>query len=367
MDLDLSIDALKALAATRGPSEAGLSVIMPAYNAAHYLKLSLPPLAQMLRDGEILELVVVDDRSTDDTAAVAASFGARVLTMPKNMGPGAARNYAALQARGDVLWFVDADVIARTGSGALIRKVLADEGVDAVFGSYDDQPPARNFASQYKNLVHRFYHQRGARDAATFWAGCGAMRTETFLKVGGYDIVQFKRPSIEDIELGYRVRDAGGRITLEPSLVATHLKHWTLGGVIHTDIFCRALPWSRLMLSRKGVDDDLNVANAERARAVLAGLFVASFVTPLIELSLWPVPLAMLAAVVLANWTFLAFMTRLRGPLFGLASLLFHQLYYIYAAVSFVYCVLERKRPGSGAKPPADGEAQPPARLSAAS
>ncbi len=319
----------------------GITVIMPAYNAAHYLKRSLPPLQEMLRNGDILELIVVDDQSRDDTAEVAASFGARVITMERNGGPGAARNHAANTAKGELLWFIDADVVAHAGGAAIIRDALMDHTVDAVFGSYDDSPPASNFASQYKNLTHRFYHQRAKTESSTFWSGCGAVRRDVFNRMGGFDVKMFSKPSVEDIELGYRVRAAGGRVLLRSDMLSTHLKRWTVREVVYTDIFRRALPWSRLLIKQGEVTDDLNVNTAERVRALLAGVMFLSVVLALMFPVIWFAPLVAAILVLWANSEFFNFMMKARGLLFAVGSMLFHQLYYIYSGIVFSYCVME--------------------------
>lgn len=72
--------------------------------------------------------------------------------------------------------------------------------IAALFGSYDDNPGETTFLSQYRNLLHHFVHQQGCEDASTFWAGCGAIRREVFLSIGGFD-EGYVRPAIEDIEL----------------------------------------------------------------------------------------------------------------------------------------------------------------------
>lgn len=323
----------------------GISVIMPVYNGRDFIARSLPPLVAMKDRTEVLEVIVVDDGSTDDTTEMAARMGARVIPSGGRLGPGGARNQAAGSARGEVLWFVDADVVVHDDAALELRKAFAETGAVAVFGSYDDAPPARNFLSQYKNLVHHHYHHQGRSDASTFWAGCGAVRKEAFLAVGGFDVVRYTRPSIEDIELGYRLRAAGGRIVLWTSLQGTHLKVWHLVNLIHTEVFCRAIPWSRLMLSRTGIVDDLNVGTSERLRALLAGLFAV-----LCAASLHPaipgwIALAALGAIALANARLLALFLRRRGPLFALAGLLFHQIYYLYSGAAFAWCWLESRMP----------------------
>lgn len=318
-----------------------ISVVMPAYNAAHYLPRVLTPLIEMLRDGEVTEVMVVDDNSTDNTAELAREMGARVLTTPQNGGPGLARNQAAKEAVGDILWFVDSDVIAWPGGADRIREAMTDEDVHAVFGSYDDTPDGKQWISKYKNLTHRFHHQEARREAATFWAGCGAVRKAPFLAIGGFDVVTYRVPSIEDIELGYRISGNGGRILVLPDLLGKHLKVWTFGNVIHTDIFRRALPWARLMISREGLIDDLNTSMIERVRAGIAGMLILSVLAIPFVSGAWMVALILIGVALALNARFFMFLWSNGGLPFALFSMAFHQLYYVYSATAFVWCLFE--------------------------
>ncbi|NNM20029.1 MAG: glycosyltransferase [Gammaproteobacteria bacterium] len=318
-----------------------ISIIMPVYNGEEFIVKSLPPLVAMARRGEIREVIVVDDTSTDSTPEIAAKLGARVIPSGGRLGPGAARNQAAELAEGEILWFVDADVIIHDDAARYIEEGFAAPDVVAVFGSYDDEPPAQNFLSQYKNLVHHFYHHRGRREASTFWAGCGAVRRQAFLDIGGFDIEKYKRPSIEDIELGYRLREAGGKIMLIPELLSTHLKEWRFVNLIHTEVFCRAIPWSRLMLQQTGMVDDLNISNQERFRAALAGLFVLVLLAVIPGLLPWWTLLPVAGALVLVNRGLFGLFYRRKGLLFAIMGLAFHQIYYLYSSLAFVYSWLE--------------------------
>ena len=323
------------------PRRPTISVIMPAYKAAALLPRVLAPLIAMRDAGEIDEVIVVDDVSPDDTAAVARQLGADVLVMPANGGPGAARNLAATVARGDILWLVDSDVIAWPGGGNLIRQAFAEPGVAAVFGSYDTTPAGTPWFSRYKNLTHRFYHQHANREATTFWAGCGAISAEMYRRVGGFDVETYKVPSIEDIELGYRIKHAGGRILVVPELQGKHLKVWTIRNAIHTDLFRRALPWSRLMISREGVADDLNTSRLERVKAVVAGLFLLSLLALPVAPGIWPATLVLMLAALALNAAFAKFLVQNGGVGFAAASLLYHQVYYVYSAGAFAWCLFE--------------------------
>ncbi|NJR31347.1 glycosyltransferase [bacterium] len=130
-------------------------------------------------------------------------------------------------ATGDILVFIDADVVASVGDLARVAEILEQQpDIAAVFGAYDDAPGHPGFMSQYKNLAHSFIHRTSSTVAQTFWAGFGAVRRDAFLSVGGFD-ERFERPSVEDIDLGYRLNAAGFRLMLDSTLRCCHLKRWT--------------------------------------------------------------------------------------------------------------------------------------------
>ena len=337
-DEDVGVGAIEAPVA--------ISVIMPVYNARRFLEASLPPLLAMQARGELHEVIVADDGATDGSAEFARGLGARVIASGGRLGPGGARNVAAKDATGDVLWFVDADVVVHDDSAQFVRAAFRRPGVVAVFGSYDDHPPARNFASQYKNLVHHHYHQHADPNAATFWSGCGAVRKEAFIAAGGFDAEAYPVPSIEDIDLGYRLRRSGGLIRLDRHLLSTHLKVWSVGSLVRTDLFGRAVPWARLMLTREEMLDDLNVGTFERLRAAFAALAVLGLCSAAAGLLPWWSIGPILLTLLTGNWHLLALFARRRGFAFALAALVFHQFYYLYSAGAFVACWIEARLDG---------------------
>jgi GT2 family glycosyltransferase len=312
-----------------------ISIVVPAYNNAGDLLECLAALARSApADSEIL---VVDDASTDDTPARTEVAGFRVLRRSANGGPGAARNDGSRAARGEILFFVDADVVvAPDAIDRVLRTFAADAELAAVFGSYDARPRDSGVISRYWNLRHHFVHQHGNPNASTFWGGCGAIRRAVFEAIGGFDVARFPRPSIEDVELGYRLRAAGYRIRLDKDLQGTHLKRWSLLSVVRTDINQRAIPWARLVLESGAVLDDLNLKWGQRLSAILvalAGLFLALGV-----FHAWFLGLASAAAigVFILNRQLYTLFFRRYGLRFMAACVPLHFLYFLYSGLSYV-------------------------------
>jgi cellulose synthase/poly-beta-1,6-N-acetylglucosamine synthase-like glycosyltransferase len=310
-----------------------LSVIIPVLNGARFL----PECLQCLRQSTTppLECIVVDDGSCDGSAAIAEAAGVAVFRTQGHAGPGSARNIGAAHASGDILVFVDADVCVRPDTLDLLRaRYEKDPSIDALFGSYDDEPGDPRFVSQYRNLLHHYVHQTGRTEAATFWSGCGAVRRTAFQAVGGFD-EWYTRPSMEDIELGYRLRAAGHRIVLDPGIQVKHLKGWGLVELVRCDIVSRALPWTRLILRSSRLPNDLNLAVSQRltANLVLAAAILA-FIGPMIRISsAWA--LLPLAAAILLNRQFYRFLAVRRGWLFLAGALPLHLAYYLYSTLAF--------------------------------
>jgi glycosyltransferase involved in cell wall biosynthesis len=247
-----------------------ISIVIPAYNASRTLVACLRAVAES--EVRPYELLVVDDGSTDETRSIAEQGGARVLASNGKKGPAHARNLGAREAKGDVLFFVDADVCISPASLTRISATFdGDSSIDAVIGSYDDTPHEQDVLSMYRNLMHRYVHQNSKREASTFWSGCGAIRRNVFLEYNGFD-EGYGRPAIEDIELGYRLTSNGRKIILDHELEVKHLKRWTFVNLIKTDVFDRAIPWTELILRDGRMPNDLNVQTSQRLSVGLAFL-----------------------------------------------------------------------------------------------
>ena len=316
-----------------------VSVIVPVRNGAAFLGRCLDALQASSPSPH--EIIVVDDASTDESGRLARAQGVSVVSLDHQVGAAAARNAGARNATGEVFLFIDADVVVRPETvGRVAQDLAARPDVVAVFGSYDDAPADSHFVSQYRNLLHHFVHQQANSEATTFWTGCGAVRRDVFESLGGFDPAQ---PSMEDIELGYRLRARGHRILLDKGLLVKHLKPWRLWSMLRADILGRAVPWSRLLLQRGHMSNDLNLGWHHRVSAALAGLAVVLLVFVPFEPRLLVALALALVAIAVLNRDLYGFLVRRKG--FGFAAAVFplHVLYYLYSSATFAVCWIEHR------------------------
>lgn len=328
-----------------------VSAIMPAYNAAATIGEALTALRAALHPGD--ELLVYDDGSADATGAIAAAAGARVLRNDgPPLGPAYGRNRAAAEATGDLLFFVDADVVIAPDALDRLLDAMAGAGASAAFGSYDDQPRSDRSASLYMNLRHHFVHQQGSSQATTFWAGIGVVERRAFAKVGGFDAQLFATSSIEDVELGVRLTRAGHRVVLVADAQGTHLKDWTLTQVWRTDIVKRALPWSRLIVEGKTAGADLNLARREQVNAGMALAVIPAAALVIVRPGAALALAAAMAAYGYANRRFFGFLARRLAPSKVPAAMAMHWCYHVYSSATFAAVAASRQVTSRGGGAP---------------
>ncbi|HZR91449.1 MAG TPA: glycosyltransferase [Gaiellaceae bacterium] len=298
-----------------------LSAIVPATNA--------PPTLEACRDA-----IQAADEAPEE-----------LIVVLEGAGPADARNRGAARAAGDVLVFVDADVVVHADAFARLRRSFdADPDLAALFGSYDDHPPADGLVSAFRNLLHHHVHHSHAGEAVTFWAGLGAVRRSAFEAVGGFDAVRYPLPSVEDIDLGSRLVAAGYRIRLDPHVQGTHLKAWSLASMVETDFLRRGVPWVELLLRGEANRSALNLGWRQRLSAASSVLAAVSLLRGRLGRAA-----GALAALVLLNASFYALLARRRGPREAALGVGLHALHHLVGALSVPAGVVAhlRRRPGA--------------------
>lgn len=195
------VDRQKATSVKLWP---GVTVIIPAYNASPTLHACLESVAQAEYGGAV-EVIVVDDRSTDETANIVLNFGCRLVRLSANSGPALARNAGAKTATGEILIFVDADTEMRRDTIRAAVDALTRDGVGAVNGMYEVEPINHGFfPTYYAYLKFHAFHANDADRMTAFSGQCGAIYKRLFEEVGGYRSITWG-VDIENEEFGYRI------------------------------------------------------------------------------------------------------------------------------------------------------------------
>ena len=257
-----------------------ISVIIPAHVLDYTLHKVLTSFETARED--ILEVIIAFDGPIPEPSF----FEQYNLTLrlseseESQRGPAVGRNRGAKLAQGDILFFCDSDVSIHTDTIQRIQesfKIYSD--FTAIIGCYDDRPADQRMISKFRNLLHRRVHYENHGQIKTFWSGCGAIKRQAFLTLGGFD-EGFRTASVEDIELGYRLSASGHQIFLDHSVQVCHHKSWSLFSMCYTDCFLRARPWTRLMLSGRSLGTtQLNVSIKDKV--MLATLLTAYLLIPI--------------------------------------------------------------------------------------
>lgn len=315
------------------------TVIVPVYNDRKNLDQCLATLASSTYNS--FDVLVVDDGSTEAIKPLVERYGYRHLRIDGPGGPARARNLGVQQTKAEFVIFIDADVCIHPDAiERFMQNFAMNQDLAAVIGTYDDTPADPGFLSQYRNMFHHYTHCKSAGEITTFWSGCGAMRRDVFIKYGGFDEQRYRRPAIEDIELGTWIAADGGRIVLDEKIRCKHLKRWSFSNMVKTDVCQRGMPWIDLMLRSGKAVKTLNVTSSQRLSVGL--IFVACFLG--VVAVWWPWMLigiaGILAAVTLMNINLYRFLASRRGMSFAIMSLPLHWLYFGCCGVSVIAGVL---------------------------
>ncbi len=324
-----------------------ISIIIPVYNGADTIGECLRAVYRL--NHTHYEVIVVDDHSSDNTLDITGEFPCQTISLPAHAGVSAARNRGASASQGEILFFLDSDILVEPDTLDRIAATLAVRpGISGLFCSYQKDTVPQNFTSVYKNFLHHYTHQTSNEQATTFCGGFGAIKREVFFKIGEFDE---SHHSMEDVDLGYRLYQSGYKIFLDKTIQLTHCKRYTLFSLMKSDVVNRAIPWTLIMLDRRIFRNDLNTKTSNTLSVPLA--FLLLFDLPLlffsvVALSLLPLLLLMFLFL---NRHFFRFIYQEKGLIFTLRAIAMNWFSYLYSGGGLVLGILaflkEKLRHGS--------------------
>lgn len=211
-------------------SKPSISVVVPAYNAEKVIDRCLDALLDQTVPAEKVEVIVVDDGSSDGTSARIQAHSSVRLIRHEHAGPAAARNLGVQRAAGEIVLFTDADCAAapdwieKMAAPFALGRHAGEPAVDGVKGAYltrQAEPVARFVQAEYEDRYEHMARQDSIDFVDTYAAG---YRRDVLLMHGGFDTA-FPAASVEDQELSYRLAAAGHRLVFVPDARVYHMGH----------------------------------------------------------------------------------------------------------------------------------------------
>jgi len=271
------------------------------------------------------EIIVVDDCSTDDSVSQLRKLDIVVLENDENKGQGAGRNSGARIAAGEVLVFVDSDVVVYPDAiEKLMNRFEGDKTLSAVVGVPDKSSECHNLATTH--FVMRVFHNyMKLPDYITNTNGTFlGVRREKFLGSGGFNE---QVSGIEDSEFGLDISRQNGKVLLDKTILVQHNKCISFAGLIKNDMartVDRVLYLFRRKLLKAAVKEKrfISTPMSQIVSALIAPL---NFILPSLILfsPLFLLPTAVLWVVFCAlNFDYLAFVKKDKGLMMAVRILL---------------------------------------------
>jgi glycosyltransferase involved in cell wall biosynthesis len=297
--------------------------------------------ALKLNDLTDVQILVVDDASTDDTAEQAESFGRgagfpiEMVRLPEQGGPAAARNAGLARAIHPYVLFLDADVLLPPESLKWVRESLEvyshRSEVAGVLGAYSRDIPHQDFWSRYKNLYTCFLYDTTETLSPFIHTPIFCIRKDLLLEAGGFDS---SFATAEDFRLGIVLGSAGYRFVIDRRIKGVHLKQYTFRGVLREDRR-RIADLRRVTLNQDEQRFSYRAHRWGRLLSVaLPGMILMLALACLWAPAFWKSVVLLLLIFYLVNWRFLRYSRRHLGWAFAVKSgvfLFFEMLWAEYA------------------------------------
>lgn len=196
------------------------SIIIPTFNGAFRIENCLDSLVKQTA-GRDVEILVVDDGSTDNTAEVVRRYSSVRLISQANAGPAAARNRGAQDAQGTILLFTDDDCVPMPDWLEAMLGTFNDPevvGAKGIYRTHQKSLAARFVQIEYEDKYRLMASLPSIDFIDTYSAG---FRRERFLEMSGYD-TSFPVACAEDVDLSYRMSARGWKMKFVPAAIVYH-------------------------------------------------------------------------------------------------------------------------------------------------
>ena len=313
-----------------------ISIVIPAYNAERFI---MPLLDSIFRNKiKEMEVIIVDDCSKDDTVSIAKNYPVKVIELQKNGGPAKARNIGVEAAIGEIIFFLDSDVIVLDGTIKEVQDHFdRNPSAKCVIGVCDTEPLNKGFVPAYMAMFEYIHLiETPGNKVSVFAPRCGAVRKDFFMKIGGYK-ESYKGADVEDFELARRISRSDS-IILNPKILVRHqFANFQQALKIY---FKRTVMWVHLLLKVKKLDN-AGPTSPSNGIAAMCAFFSILFLV-LIPFSGFAKHLFAFFIIVyiISNLKWWNFMRKEKGLIFAGRALLLNYFLGIEIMIAAMYAVV---------------------------
>ena len=207
-----------------------ISIVIPVYNASLTLKECLDAIFNS--NYKNFEVIIVSDNSSDNSVEIAKQYQCKVIELPQNKGPAFARNSGAQEAKGDILLFIDSDVIIDKEALNSLADKFSDSDVNVIQGIYSHEPKYKNITTQYQQSFYCYYSWHAdLKYTSSLITNCFAIRRKIFIELKGFN-TNIRGATCEDEEFGYKLIEKGYKILILRQLIGEHRVNYNLQRLI---------------------------------------------------------------------------------------------------------------------------------------
>jgi glycosyltransferase involved in cell wall biosynthesis len=247
-----------------------VSVVIPNHDGEATIGRCLEAAYASLYDS--FEVIVVDDCSTDGSVGVIEKFPCTLLRLRKHAGASVARNKGAEQAKGDILFFTDADCLLEPDAIAIASQTLSREGPETIVGgTYTRIPYDDSFFSCFQSVFVNYSETKRPDNPDYVATHAMVIDACTFRKSSGF--CENFLPILEDVEYSHRLRKTGYRLLMNPHIQVQHIFNYSLFGSLENAV-TKSMYWSVYSLKNRDFFGDSGAASIGLKINVVAYLVV---------------------------------------------------------------------------------------------
>ena len=311
-----------------------ISIVIPNYNNAGTIGICLK--AAFSSRYKNFEVIVVDDNSTDNSIDIINKFPCKLIRLEKHSGASKARNTGAINSKGEVVFFTDADCLVQDDTLSIINSTLMslphlsgwEQERVVIGGTYTRIPYDKGFFSIFQSVFVNYFETKKIENPDYIAAHAMIIDSGAFKNNKGFP--ENFLPIIEDIEFTHRLKREGYKLRMNPAIQVQHIFNFSLpGSMLNAEKKTRY--WTMYSLKNKDTFTDSGTASTELkvdvASCFLCLLLVILWLILKKPLVLYPLPLIFLFNFSVSR-RFLKAFYETKGAFFAISAALYYSTLY---------------------------------------